>query len=148
MRNEVNLNGDDDHDNEEPCNNINNRSMDYKDNEYRRRIGIFHARSGPTRGQLEREKVVPFLLPNNHIHLDDQDNAQVVVPPQLILTKRVRFSCSYERRIEPHSEMSKAEKDRLWCVCVVQRILMYAHLNRILLVYEVLQTKPIWSIQK
>ena len=117
MRNEVNQNGDDDHDNEEPCNNINNRSMDYKDNEYRRRIGIFRARSGPTRGQLEREKVVPFLLPNNHIRLDDQDNAQVVVPTKLNLTKRVRFSCSYERRIEPHSEMSKAEKDRLWCWC-------------------------------
>ena len=97
MRNEVNQNGDDDHDNEEPCNNINNRSMDYKDNEYRRRIGIFRARSGPTRGQLEREKVVPFLLPNNHIQLDDQDNAQVVVPTKLNLTKRVRFSCSYER---------------------------------------------------
>ena len=91
--------------------------MDYKNNEYRRRIGIFRARSCLTRGQLEREKVVPFLLPNNHIRLDDQDNAQVVVPTKLNLTKRVRFSCSYERRIEPHSEMSKAEKDRLWCWC-------------------------------
>ena len=123
MWNEVNLNGDDDDDNEEHCNNINNCSMDYKDNENQRRIGIFRARSCLTRGQWKREKIVPYLRSssssnsNKHICLNDQGNAQLVVPTILNLTKRVRFSCSYEKRIEPHFKMSEAEKDRLWCWC-------------------------------
>ena len=54
---------------------------------------------------------------NKNTRLDDQGNAQVVVPTILKLTKRVCFSCSYERRIESHSKMSKAEKNRLWYWC-------------------------------